>query len=85
MVGDDSGRIFKIMANNPNTVGYWSHPKNWDFEETKDTTVSDAPPDNYFETFIWSKEDTSLRYTGNLATTIEEHLEYETKMTWKNM
>lgn len=82
-----SGRIFKIMASKlvKLAICLTTFQELRFLRKSKDPTVSDAATRAviilrhlYEQGMILP-----LRFTGNLATTIEEHLEYETKMTWK--
>lgn len=82
-----SGRIFKIMANNLIQLGICltTFQELRFLRKSKDITVSDAATRAVIilRHLYDQKKILPLRFTGNLATTIEEHLEYETKMTWK--
>ena len=82
-----SGRIFKIMASKLVKLGICltTFQELRFLRKSKDPTVSDAATRAVIilRHLYEQGKILPLRFTGNLATTIEEHLEYETKMTWK--
>ncbi|XBW38640.1 hypothetical protein QEN19_004228 [Hanseniaspora menglaensis] len=82
-----SGRIFKIMASKlvKLSICLTTFQELRFLRKSKDPTVSDAATRAVIilRHLYEQGKILPLRFTGNLATTIEEHLEYETKMTWK--